>query len=93
MIKLISFFFQLFHSSQKIASPKIPVSSFSSNVPEPAIHLPEVFVPSKSDAILNCPCCMTLLTMDCQRYIRIFLLFFVSIKIFYLIFFVFQKKS
>lgn len=23
---------------------------------------------STSDAVLNCPCCMTMLTMDCQRY-------------------------
>ena len=23
---------------------------------------------AKTDAILNCPCCMTVLTMDCQRY-------------------------
>ena len=25
----------------------------------------------ESDAVLNCPCCMTLLCMDCQRYFTI----------------------
>lgn len=27
---------------------------------------------SKSDAVLNCPCCMNMLTMDCQRYLSFF---------------------
>ncbi len=26
------------------------------------------YTDAKTDAILNCPCCMTMLTMDCQRY-------------------------
>ncbi len=26
------------------------------------------YADAQTDAILNCPCCMTMLTMDCQRY-------------------------
>jgi hypothetical protein len=27
----------------------------------------KIYSDNKTDAILNCPCCMSLLTMDCQR--------------------------
>lgn len=51
-------------TSQKIVSPKQPVTSFSqdSKIPEVIYKAPN------SDAILNCPCCMALICMDCQRH-------------------------
>ena len=27
----------------------------------------KIYPDTKTDAILNCPCCMSLLSMDCQR--------------------------
>ena len=43
----------------------MPITSFSKESSEktPAI----AYKAPNSDAVLNCPCCMTLLSMDCQR--------------------------
>lgn len=52
-------------TSKKVVSPKKPVTSFvsgSGKAPE------ETYLAENSDAVLNCPCCMAVLSMDCQRH-------------------------
>ena len=37
---------------------------------DPGVTEPPVVLP-QSDAVLNCPACMTTLCLDCQRYVRV----------------------
>lgn len=48
-------------------SPQTPKSILKPTTSEPVPKV-EKYTDARTDAILNCPCCMTMLCMDCQRH-------------------------
>jgi hypothetical protein len=52
----------------EIKSPKKATQSAANSVPSTEAHIKPNYSDAATDAVLNCPCCMTLLCMDCQRH-------------------------